>query len=308
MELTFYGARGSYPIARRDQLRYGGNTTCLHFRTRSGQELILDGGSGIRLLGQEMMEREFTEGQGEAYILIGHTHWDHIMGFPFFAPFYQGGNRFVVVSAGQTGVPIRDILSWQQVGLHFPIPFERLQAEREYLHFKPGDELTLGEFRVETVQLNHPGITVGYRIEADGGAITVYTDTARVREVRQGDGMGGPEPDPGFTREFLARLAHCARESDVLVYDTNYLEHEIVGRYHFGHSTPEDALEMARMAEVKQLVLFHHAPEHSDTVVDEKLTLARDLSRGEPLKVEAAAENWRLEVGRDADSQGEASS
>ena len=84
------------------------------------------------------MEREFGEGQGEAYILVGHTHWDHIMGFPFFAPFYQEGNHFIIVSAGQTGISIRDILSQQQIGLHFPVPFERLQAQREYLPFKPG--------------------------------------------------------------------------------------------------------------------------------------------------------------------------
>ena len=296
MELTVYGARGSYPIARPDQLHYGGNTTCLHFQTQSGQELVLDGGSGIRLLGDEMMEREFGEGQGEAYVLVGHTHWDHIMGFPFFAPFYQEGNRFIIVSAGQTGISIRDILSQQQIGLHFPVPFERLQAQREYLPFKPGDKLTLGEFCVETVQLNHPGITVGYRIEADGGVAVVYTDTARVREIRLGDGMEGPEPDEGFTREFLARLAHCARGADLLIYDTNYLEHEILGRYHFGHSTVEDALEVARMAKVDKLVLFHHAPDHSDTVVDEKLALARDLCRGQPLSVEAAAEGARMPV------------
>ena len=305
MELTFYGVRGSYPIARPDQVRYGGNTTCLHLRTRSGQELILDGGSGIRVLGEEMMTRQFGEGQGEAYILVGHTHWDHIMGFPFFAPFYREGNRFAVVSAGQPGAHIRDILSGQQAGLHFPVPFERLQARREYLRFKPGDALTLGEFRVETVQLNHPGITVGYRIEADGAAVTAYTDTARVRKIRLGDSMRGPEPDAGFTSEYLARLAHCARRVDVLVYDTNYLEHEIVDRYHVGHSTVEDALEMARLAQVKRLLLFHHAPEHSDTVVDQKLALALDLSRGEPLRVEAAAEKWALKLGQDGASPGE---
>lgn len=303
MELTVYGARGSYPIARRDQVRYGGNTTCLHFRTRSGQDLILDGGTGIRVLGNEMMQREYAEGQGEAYILVGHTHWDHIMGFPFFEPFYREGNRFVVVSAGQAGVHIRDILSGQQAVLHFPVSFEHLQAHREYLQFKPGDNLTLGEFRLETVQLNHPGMTVGYRVEADDGVVTVYTDTARVREVRLGDGMGGLEPDAGFSRGYLEQLAHCARGADVLVYDTNYLEHEILGWYHFGHSTVEDALEIARMAQVNRLVLFHHDPEHSDTVVEEKLALARDLSRGEPLTVEAAAEGWRLVVGPDAGSQ-----
>jgi len=299
MQLTFYGARGSYPIARADQLRYGGNTTCLHFCTRSGQELILDGGSGLRLLGMDMMRREFAEGRGEAFILVGHTHWDHIMGFPFFAPFYRQGNRFVVVSAGQPGVHIREILSLQQVGLHFPVPFERMQAHREYIQFNPGESLTLGEFRVETVQLNHPGITVGYRVEADGAVAVVYTDTARIHKLRLGEGMGGPDPDQGYTREYLERLTYCARRADALVYDTNYREHEMVGRYHFGHSTVEDALEVARLAGVGQLVLFHHAPEHSDADVDEKLATACDLSRGEPFTVEAAAEGWCLQVGAD---------
>jgi phosphoribosyl 1,2-cyclic phosphodiesterase len=301
VELTFYGVRGSFPIARRDQLRYGGNSTCLHFRTRSGQDLILDAGSGIRVLGQEMMRREFGGGRGEAYILVGHTHWDHIIGFPFFTPFYRQGNRFAVVSAGQIGSHVRDILSGQQGYPNFPISLEELQARLEYMLFEPGDALVLGAFQVETVQLNHPGITVGYRIEADGGAVAVYTDTARVRAVRRGDGMGGPEPDEGYSREYLARLAHCARQADVLVHDAHFLEHEIVSRFHWGHSTVEDALEMARLAGASRLVLFHHHPEHSDAVVDGKLALARDLSRGEHLMVEAAAEGWSLRVGKGRD-------
>jgi len=296
MKLTFYGARGSYPTTHPDQDYYGGNTTCLHFQTRSGQDLILDGGSGIRLLGAEMMRREFAEGRGEAHILIGHTHWDHILGLPFFRPLDLEGKRFVIVSASQIGAHIRDILSGQQTDINFPVPFEHLKAYREYLPIKPGNELTLGEYRVETVQLNHPGLTVGYRIEADGVIVTVFTDTARVRKVRLGDGMGGPEPDTGFSKTYLEQLAHCARQADILVYDTHHLEHEILGAYHFGHSTVEDALEIARMAEINQLMLFHHAPEHSDTVIDEKLALARDLSRDDPFTVEAAREGWCLEL------------
>jgi ribonuclease BN (tRNA processing enzyme) len=306
MELTFYGVRGTCPIARPDQVRYGGNTTCLHFRTRSGQDLILDAGSGLRPLAREMMQREFGRGLGEAHILIGHTHWDHILGFPFFYPFFVQGNRFVVVSAGQTGVHIRDILASQHSEINWPVTLEDLAADPEYLSFRVGDDLALGEYRVETVQLNHPGITVGYRVEADGGAVAVYTDTARVRQIWLGDGVGPREPDEGFTREYLARLAHNARGVDVLVHDTYFLEHEIAGRYHWGHSTVEDALEVARMAGVKQLVLFHHHQDHSDRVVDEKLALARDLSQDEPFQVEAAAEGWCLRLGtssKDASSE-----
>jgi len=296
MKMTIFGARGSYPLSRRDQLRYGGNSTCIHFQTASGDDLILDGGSGIRLLGDEMMTRQFGSGQGRAYILVGHTHWDHILGYPFFAPFYRPGNRFVVVSAGQTNAHIREILSGQHEDMHFPVPFEDLSADLEYLTFRPGQHLALGGFKVETVQLNHPGITVGYRIEADGAVATVFTDTARVTKARLGDGMGGPDPDDGFSKEFKSRLAHCARGSNVLVHDSHFLEHEIVGRYHWGHSTFEDALEMAHLADVGTLVLFHHAPEHSDAVVDEKLAMARDLADG--VSVEAACEGMTMELGR----------
>jgi ribonuclease BN (tRNA processing enzyme) len=243
------------------------------------------------------MEQAFSAGQGEAVILISHTHWDHILGFPFFTPFYRQGNRFVIASAGQTGSHIRDILAGQHADLNFPVPFEDLVADFEYISFEPGDKLELGDFYIETVQLNHPGITVGFRIEADGCSATVYTDTGRVRQVRVGEGMGGPSPDETFTNAYLEQLAHCARKSDILVHDTQFREYEMVGRYNWGHSTVEDALEMARMAGVKQLALFHYDPNHSDTVVDEQLALARDLSVGDTFEMMAAAEGWQLEMG-----------
>jgi ribonuclease BN (tRNA processing enzyme) len=315
MKLTFYGTRGSCPIARRDQARYGGHTTCLHFRTQSGQDLILDAGSGIRGLAADMMQREFAGefvipgeqhvlpaqlGQGMTYLLITHTHWDHTLGLRFFVPFHIQGNRFVVVSACQTEAHIHDILSGQHEYLNWPWSVDDAAASLEYQTFKPGDELTLGEFQIKTVQLNHQGITIGYRIEADSRAVAVYTDTGRVREVRLGDGMGGPEPDAGFSRDYLARLAHCAQKVDMLVHDAYFLEHEMLGRYDWGHSTVEDALEIARMAEVDQLVLFHHHQDHPDTIIDDKLALARDLSRGESFGIEAAADGWLVDLGSSA--------
>jgi ribonuclease BN (tRNA processing enzyme) len=297
MELVFYGVRGSYPTARRDQLRYGGNSTCLYFETRSGQCLILDAGSGIRHLGQDLLGGPFGEGHGVAYVLISHTHWDHILGFPFFAPLSVAGNRFVVVSAGQVGMHIREVLDGQQNAINFPISMEAFQAKIEYMLFNPGDTLVLGAFRIETVQLNHPGTTVGYRIEADGHVATVVTDTARIRETQLGDGMGGDRLDEDFAERYLADLVHLARESDVLVHDAHFLEHEIYGRYAWGHSTVEDAIEVARLAGAQQLWLFHHHPERSDTDIEEQLSLARDLCLGEQLQIEAAAEGVRLVIG-----------
>jgi ribonuclease BN (tRNA processing enzyme) len=298
MRLTFYGVRGSYPTARRNQLRYGGNTTCIHITSQSGQHLILDGGSGIRLLGHKLLQREFGQGKGEAVILVTHTHWDHILGFPFFIPFSYQGNRFTVASAGQIGSHIRDIMTGQHVDLHFPISFDTLvKAQLDYHAFHLGDALEFGDFRIETVQLNHAGITIGYRIEADGVVATIYTDTGRIRKIRLGDGMGMPVPDNVYAEGFLTQLAHCARQSDVLVHDTQFFEHEIVGRFHWGHSTVEDALEIARMAEVKHLILFHHDPFHSDTEIHTKLSLARDLSAKDSFGVSAASEGRRIDIG-----------
>ena len=303
MHVTFYGVRGSFPIARRDQIRYGGNTTCLHFQTQSGQDLILDGGSGIRLLGKDMMQGAFGQGKGKAHILVGHTHWDHILGYPFFHPFYVPGNQFLVASAGQKEAPIRDILSGQQTDLHFPVSVEHFQADLEYFAFQPGDTFELGAFKIETVQLNHPGTTVGYRIEADGVVATVFTDTGRIRKTRIGTGMGGPGPDANFSETFLDRLAQCARNSDLLIHDTQYFEQEMVGIYSWGHSTVEDALELAYKANVKQLALFHYAPDHSDTIIDEQLTLAHDLNQNPALNIIASYEGLNIDIGHHTQTQ-----
>ena len=297
MQLEFFGVRGSYPTASPDQIKYGGNTTCLHFVSNAGQHLILDGGSGIRVLGNTLLQQEFGDGRGEATILVGHTHWDHIMGYPFFTPFYRSGNRFLIASAGQTGSHIRDILAGQHSDLNFPVSFENLSAQFDYHSFHTGDKLDLGDFQVETIQLNHPGITVGYRIEADGGCVTVFTDNGRVRKVRLGAGMDDLTPDEPKIPTLLAQMAHCARNSDLLVHDTQFFEYEMAGRYHWGHSTVEDAIEVTRLAGAKMLALFHYDPGHSDTVIERQLMLAKDLTVNDPLTVMAAAEGVQLQIG-----------
>jgi len=298
MKLTFFGTRGSYPFSRSDNIRYGGNSTCLYVKTASGTELILDGGSGVVNLGHQMMEREFGEGKGEAVILVGHTHWDHILGYPFFKPFYAEGNRFQFVSAGQTGVSIQEILSGQHDDLHFPVPFEHLAAEITYHDFSIGENLTFGDAVVKTFQLNHPGLTVAYRIEADGGALVIITDTARIHATRLGDGMGGIDPDPAYAKKFTERLTAFAERADLLVHDSHFFEHEIRNKEHWGHSTGEDALLLARAAGVRRLSLFHHAPEHSDADVDQILRSTRDLARKDPIEISASIEGETLVVER----------
>ena len=296
MKVTFYGVRGSYPIARRNQIKYGGNTTCLHVTHEDGEHLIVDGGSGIRSLGKTLMKQEFGRGEGTATILISHTHWDHIMGLPFFEPFYRKGNHFIIVCAQQDGVNIKEILAGQHADLHFPISFNELQARLEYKTIRPGETFSLGRYSIRTVQLNHPGTTVGYRIERDGVSVAVYTDNGRIRKIRIGDGMGGPDPDEAYSEAFLSQLAACAKDADLLVHDTQFLEHEMVKFLHFGHSTVEDAIEIARLSNAKRLAMFHYAPEHSDHDVERQSMFARDLCRADGLQVIAAREGDSVEL------------
>lgn len=296
MKLTFYGVRGSYPIARPDNVRYGGNSTCLYLCTEGGQEIIMDGGSGVVNLGHEMLAREFGRGKGQAIILVGHTHWDHILGYPFFAPFYRAGNKFAFVSAGQTGVSIREILSGQHHDLHFPVPFEDLAADIDYHEFSIGEVMTFGAVTLRTFQLNHPGLTVAYRVEADGQTVVIVTDTARIHAARMGDGMGGPAPDAAFTARYTEALTTFTEGADLLVHDSHFFDHEIRDKEHWGHCTGEDALLLARRASARRLVLFHHAPEHSDAEVDQILQNTRDLGRNDPIDIVAAEEGATLDV------------
>ena len=294
MDLTFWGVRGSCPISRPDNHRYGGNSTCLHVRRDGGDEWIIDAGSGIHVLGREMMQREFGRGQGFARILISHTHWDHILGFPFFAPLYVEGNRFEIWSAGQPGTGIQAILAGQQLPDNFPVPFASARAEMTFRSLVPGEAVEVGGVRVDTLQLNHPGLTLGYSLEATEGAaakLVVYTDNARIDAVRLGDDMEDTKP-----AAFHAAMAEHVAGADLLVPAAQFDEARIAGKEHWGHSTPGDCVALAQAAGAGHVSLFHHAPEHGDARIDDLLAEARALAPS-GMTVSAAAEGEVVHLG-----------
>jgi phosphoribosyl 1,2-cyclic phosphodiesterase len=297
--VTFWGVRGSYPIARPDNVRYGGNSTCVQLQSPGEDPLIMDGGSGIRVLGGHLLSGPFGTGQGCGNILIGHTHWDHILGYPFFGPFYQRGNRFTFYSAGQSEADLPSVLAGQHQELHFPVPFEELRAEMVFQRIAPGDSFSVGGFRIRSVQLNHPGYTLGYRIEHEGATVAIFTDAARIAAVQQGTGMAAEVARIGlaqFQARYHDRLVEAVKDADLLIHDSHFLEEEIVGKEHWGHSTALDALALARAGSVRRLMLFHHAPEHSDADVDRKLAYTKAAAQGSGVQVSAASEGMAVEI------------
>jgi phosphoribosyl 1,2-cyclic phosphodiesterase len=168
-----------------------------------------------------------------------------------------------------------------------------------YRRITPGEQFSIGGFDIRSVQLNHPGITLGYRIQHQGASVVIFTDTARIRAVQQGEGMQERVAQVGtesFQEQFTRGLVELVQGADLLVHDSHFLEDEIVGKEHWGHSTALDALELARAGNVRRLMLFHHAPEHPDDVVDRKLAYTREAARGSAVQVSAAKDGMAVQI------------
>jgi ribonuclease BN (tRNA processing enzyme) len=179
------------------------------------------------------------------------------------------------------------------------VPFASLHAEMAFERIAPGESFSIGGFGIRSCQLNHPGVTLGYRIERDGAAVVIFTDTARIRAVQQGAGMKERARREGlaaFQARFEQELLDMVSGADLLVHDSHFQEEEIKGKEHWGHSTALDALALARQGGVRRLMLFHHAPEHSDDVVDRKLELPRRAAEDSEVEVLAAREGMAVDV------------
>ncbi len=248
--VKFWGVRGSIPCPGVDTVRYGGNTSCVEMLVGT-ERLIFDAGTGIRVLGEALR----TEIPLSAHLFFSHTHWDHIQGFPFFGPAFVRGNQFQIYGLPTAeGVTIQDRLSDQMLHPNFPVPLQIMQGNLQFTDLQAGQSLSLGDIQVETALLNHPGDCLGYRVEWRGRAVVFATDTEHY-------------PD-----RLDKALLHLARQADALIMDATYTDEEY---YHpqqskigWGHSTWQAAVQLAKAAQVKQLILFHHDPAHHDEQLD----------------------------------------
>lgn len=273
MRLKFWGVRGSTPTPERRNSRYGGNTPCLEIQLQNGTILILDCGSGLRGLGKSLLRR-LGKKPIVAYIFLSHFHWDHIQGIPFFLPLYKEGNSFFFHSVSQKARELKNAVEGQMVFPYFPVDMSIMGSVRHF--YDIGTEaIDINGAIITTLPMNHPQGCVAYRIEADGGTLVYATDTE----------PGSPTHDQN--------VRTLARNADVFIYDAQYTPQQLRGeKKGWGHSSWAEGVKIARETGVRQLVLFHHEPDHDDAMIDALLARARAKF---PNAI-AAAEGMVLEI------------
>jgi phosphoribosyl 1,2-cyclic phosphodiesterase len=258
--VRFWGVRGSLPCPGPATKRYGGNTPCVE--VRCGKRLIiLDGGTGLRELGDALIAEG---GPIHADLLLTHCHYDHVIGIPFFAPFFQPQHRFRMWAGNLLpDFRLKGVMENMMSEPLFPIGIDMFKADIEYRDFRAGESIAPGEgVTIRTVALNHPGGATGYRIEYRGRSVAYLTDNEGRREDRD------------------EALIAAAKDADLVIYDTAYTEDEIEAKKGWGHSTWQDGVRLANAAGAKTFCLFHHAPEHDDAAMDVLLAEARAARPG----------------------------
>jgi len=299
-KIRFWGVRGSYPTPGKNTIRFGGNTACVEVRV-GGYIIILDAGTGIIALGQELARTH----QLDVTLLLSHLHHDHTQGFPFFLPAYIPGARLRIFGPGTATETLENILDSNQSAQTFPVSLHDMNASKDIRSLKETDVLTLDSTgmrvnsasssdpstgsgqRSKTVTVKiyrsyaHPGGVYVYRIEYRGHALVYATDTEGY--------VGGDK-----------KLANFARGADVLIHDAQYSEEHYRGQLTgfpstqgYGHSTVQMACELAAAAQVDELVLFHHDPNYDDETVARLEVKARTLFPN----VRAAYEGLIMKVG-----------
>jgi phosphoribosyl 1,2-cyclic phosphodiesterase len=241
--LEFWGVRGSIACPSPQHVAYGGNTACVEVDA-GGEVIVLDAGTGIRTLGRKLL----AEDRRRARLLLTHTHWDHINGFPFFDPGFQPGRSFEIMAGHlKSAGGIREVFAGQMAQPTFPVPLEAMRANLTFQDFEAGDSFGFDNgVRVRTTPLNHPNGATAYRIEFDGRALCYVTDTEHV--------VGSPD----------ARVLALIEGADLVIYDSTYTDDEFPQHVGWGHSTWQEAIRLCRAASVKKLALFHHDPNHED--------------------------------------------
>ena len=294
-----WGVRGSIPVPGKSTVRYGGNTSCVEVRA-DGEIIILDAGSGIRLLGLAL-DKEFGSCSMKLTLLISHTHWDHIQGLPFFTPAYNQKNLIRVLGYEGARAGLAKILASQMETPFFPVSLRELPSHLAIEELKEM-EFQIGKVGVHSKFANHPGICAGYRLLTSSGSIAYFPDNEPYEQLKlqlaSRDGIDEDEARDFATTE-RTKMVDFIQGCDLAILDTQYSDEEYAKHIGWGHSSISSVVSLALDADVRQLLLFHHDPNHDDEMIDKMVERAHVLiaKSGKPLEVEAAREGAEILLG-----------
>lgn len=249
--VKFWGARGSIATPGKDTVKYGGNTTCLEIRANN-QIIIIDAGTGIKSLGDHLIE-EFGNNVS-ADIFITHIHWDHIQGFPFFAPLFNKESKFKIYTDESIHETLKKVLNNQMKPDFFPVSFTGIQADISFRKIGNNRIYLDKDLIIDSFRLNHTTDTFAYKISSNNKTVVFATDNEPINGFQDND------------KDNL--LIEFCKNCDVLIYDSQYTSEEYQDKKGWGHSTIDHAFALAIASNVRNLYLFHHDPSHTDAMID----------------------------------------
>lgn len=275
IEVQFWGMTGAFPAPGGNHLKYGGHTSCVTLKFPNQRLFIMDAGSGIIPLGHQLLS---SQKEIEATLFITHEHWDHIHGLLFFKPLYHPGNQFTIYGPAQGNESVHQLLSTQMNGVYFPVKFNQLPANISVHDITHNTHLEIDDIHVTTIQLQHPCVTLGYRIQYHHKVICYLLDN----EIYY-------QNDKAFNADFVRRLINFSKDADLVVIDCGFTDEEYQVRIGWGHSCPSQVIPFAHQANIKTLALHHHDQSETDDVVDDKLVTAKKMLKDLDSKTECIA-------------------
>jgi len=267
--IKIWGARGSIPTPGKSTVKFGGNTSCLEIRC--GNELIIfDAGTGIRELGLKLIEEKEKI---KAHLFFSHLHWDHIQGFPFFLPFYKAENEFDIYAEKKEVGTLQELLSLQMKHPFYPVPLKNMASKIRFNDIGSNCEIPVGDAIITSYRANHPDGCLSYRVDYNGKSIAYSTDTEHKQKMDE-------------------NIYKAALNADVFIYDCNFTEEEYSKRKGWGHSTWVEGVKIAKEANVKHFIMWHHDSLHNDEFIS---NLEKEVQKAFP-NSQAAFENLTIKL------------